>query len=188
MCRNGNIEESSPNMKKVICRSVWYFKGLQHSLLVPFCAKCEPKVPHGSRVQQVKTLKPREGHGWGVACKLIFPLLLGVTCHKQLSPGVSHKYITFFFKGRLNMFEPWRICYYNHSTVTVKPKHYCALLFCFVYGVFPMALNTEVLSQVLTLCLPLSGKHSCEGWCIVWKGSHHTFMWSLKSWHHPANY
>lgn len=61
------------------------------------------------------------------------------------------------------MFEPWRICYYNHSTVTVKPKHYCALLFCFVYCVFPMALNTEVLSQVLTLCLPLSGKHSSEG-------------------------
>lgn len=46
------------------------------------------------------------------------------------------------------MFEPWRICYYNHSTVTEKPKHYCALLFCFVYRVFPMVLNTEVLSQV----------------------------------------
>lgn len=46
------------------------------------------------------------------------------------------------------MFEPWRICYYNHSTVTEKPKHYCALLLCFVYRVFPMVLNTEVLSQV----------------------------------------
>lgn len=55
------------------------------------------------------------------------------------------------------MFEPWYICYYNHSTVNVKPKHHCALLFCFVYHVFPVALNTEVLSQVLTCVRPSMG-------------------------------
>ena len=72
-------------------------------------------------------------------------------------------FVLFCFEGRLNMFEPWQICYHNHSTVIVKPKHHCALLFCFVYRVFPMALNTKALSQVLTLCPSLSGVHVFEG-------------------------
>lgn len=47
------------------------------------------------------------------------------------------------------MFEPWKICYYTHSTVDVKPTYRCTSLLCFVYRIFPMALTTEMLSQGL---------------------------------------
>lgn len=50
------------------------------------------------------------------------------------------------------MFVSWQICYSNHGIVNVKLKHHCTLLFCFVYHVFLTALNTKVLSQVLSLC------------------------------------
>lgn len=50
------------------------------------------------------------------------------------------------------MSVPWQICYSNHNIVNVKLKHHHTLLFCFVYHIFPIALNIEVFSYVLILC------------------------------------